>query len=703
MQISHILLRNFGKFENFSCDFRPGLNLIKGPNEAGKTTLANAITAALFVDPANSGEAISKETRWGTTRLPALEAVLDVDGKSIRLIKDFQLRKSELDTETMDLSGIIESVEGWLESQLGMPSEEIFKATACIQHGEINRIEDSFAAIKDKLESLVTGGKEEKAASINIAKIEKRIQEIAGDDGVGGELARLNKQADDINYNIDKLTREINALKTKRSDLIQVEMALKNVREDLNQKKEKLEKSRKANKLDENSSDTARELQEIKTKVEESQEALKKIKGLRDRQAGLKGIDPRDLQDLNALETSLNYLQPKRHELQEEATEAREEYETFQIGGAYIAAAGLGALGCIAFVVSYFTEFLGFLNSFAIYGALGSLAVLGFGMALTISRKQHKGYLQERAEKLEGKLTEHDIELQKQNAALSVMLTKYSVHTPDELRRSLWQFDDIEKQIGREKELYEGLLEGRTQQELEKAFQALQNAMDYIRKQKKELSQYIIDDDEFGRQALVVSQFEERLKDLERERTVLLQQIETAEGGAELLASYTERRENLRLAAEKMLHDVAVLRLTSNCIDEARQNVLVSALEVLNNRTSDIVSHLTSGRYSRVRFDKSTMRFEIFCEERQKWVAPENGLSLGTSEQVYLAARLALAEVISDNKNSVMILDDPFTNYDEKRLESAMRVIKEISQNRQVLLLTSQNHYDQWADCTISL
>jgi uncharacterized protein YhaN len=286
---------------------------------------------------------------------------------------------------------------------------------------------------------------------------------------------------------------------------------------------------------------------------------------------------------------------------------------------------------------------------------------------------------------------------------LDVLLKKYSVQTPDELKRGLWQFDDIEKQISREKELYEGILEGRTQQDLERAYQSLQDAMDYVRKEKKELSQFIIDDDEVGRQALVVNQFEERLKDLERERTVLLQQIETAEGGAELLASYSERRETMRTAAETLLHDVAVLRLTANCIDEARQNVLVSALEVLNNRTSDIVNRLTSGRYSRVRFDKSTMRFEVFCEDRQKWVDPDNGLSLGTSEQVYLAARLALAEVISDNKNSVMILDDPFANYDEKRLENAMKVLKEISQNRQVLLLTSQSHYDKWADCMISI
>ena len=703
MQISHIILRNFGKFENFACDFTPGLNLIKGPNEAGKSTLAQAITAALFLNPENGKNEISKSARWGTAEMPSLEAVLDFEGKSIRLLKDFQHGKLELDGRPADYSGEPESVEHWLENQIGIPSEQIFKATSCIGQGEISHIEESFNAIKDKLESLVTGGKEERAASISMSKIEKRIYEIVGEDGSGGELEHLNHQADDINYNIEKLTREITSLKTKRADLIQVEMAYRNVREDLAARKDKVEKSRKANKLEENFVGASRELHDLELKLEESQDALKKIKGLRDRQTGLKSIDSKDLQELNRLETSLNYLQPKRYELEQEANEAKSEFEAFQIGAAYIGAAILGAAGGIAFAVSYFTGFLGFLSSFAGYGALGSIAVLGFGLALTLSRKQHRQYLQERSEKLDGKLTEHDMELQRQGGALANLLTKYAVPTAEDLKRSIWQFDDLEKQISREKEIYESILEGQPLQQLEQKQQVLQEALDIIKKDKKELSQFILDDDELGRQALVVSQFEDRIRDLEREHSVLCQQIETAEGGAELLASYSERRENLRNAAEKLLHDVAVLRLTANCIDEARQNVLVSTLEVLNIRTSDILNRLTSGHYSKVRFDKSTMRFEVFCDSRKKWVDPEDGLSAGTSEQVFLAARLALAEVISEDKNAMMILDDPFANYDERRLESAMKVIKEISQNRQVLLMTSQSHYDKWADCTISL
>jgi uncharacterized protein YhaN len=282
-------------------------------------------------------------------------------------------------------------------------------------------------------------------------------------------------------------------------------------------------------------------------------------------------------------------------------------------------------------------------------------------------------------------------------------LNKYGVNSVEELKRSLWQRDDIDNQVAREKELYEGMLDGSSIQDLENRYEALTEVLEKVKRDKREIPQHIVDDAELGRQAQAIAQYEDRLKDLQRERLVLREQIESAEGGAELLASFVERRDHIRAGAEQLLHNVSILRLTANCVNEARQNVLVSTLEVLNARTSDILHKLTSGRYSKVRFDKSTMKFRIYSDERAEWVEPEEGLSSGTADQVYLAARLALADIVSEHKNPPVILDDPFANYDEKRLENAMRVIKELSANHQILLLTSHSHYDRWADSTITL
>jgi len=699
MLISHLLLKNFGKFENFECDFTPGLNLIKGPNEAGKTTLANAITAALFLDPSEGGKELVGSMRWKSKELPVLEAVFSVDGRQVRLAKDFKHGSVVLD----DLDST-DDMEKWLSDNLGISSEEIFKATACINQGEISHIEESFEVIKDKLESLVTGGREDQAASQTIAKIESRIREISGEDGIsGGKLEQLNVQADEMNHNVERLNKAIAGLKARRADLIQVEMTYKNVRDDLQAKKEKFEKCKKADKVEEFFGKASHEFNEIEVKLADAQESLKKIKSLRDREQGLKSIESKDIKEIEEAEVNLNYLRPKHHELEAERNDAKNEYSAYRVGQAYLMCAFAGGLGLTISILSILEMFMAVFKPWAGYGLLVSMALLVLGIAMTISRNQHRGYLKERFEKLEAKLNELDAELGRQTAILKSHLGRYASNSVEDLKRNLWQRDDIEKQIVREKEIFDDLLGGATVQELEHRYETLQETLEKVKRDKRDLSQFIVDESDLARQAQINSQYEERIKDLERERTVLRQQIESAEGGAELLASFVERREYLRAKAGRLLHDVAILRLTANCVNEARQNVLVSTLEVLNVRTSEILNRLTSGRYSKVRFDKSSMKFRIFSEDRGDWIDPEGGVSSGTLDQVYLAARLALADIVSEHKNPPVILDDPFANYDEKRLDNAMKVLKEMSADHQILLLTSHGHYDRWADTTIIL
>ena len=48
MYIRKVQLEPFGRFTRLACEFKPGLNVVLGANEAGKTTLINAIHAALY-------------------------------------------------------------------------------------------------------------------------------------------------------------------------------------------------------------------------------------------------------------------------------------------------------------------------------------------------------------------------------------------------------------------------------------------------------------------------------------------------------------------------------------------------------------------------------------------------------------------------------------------------------------------------------
>ncbi|PID02941.1 hypothetical protein CSV67_05580 [Sporosarcina sp. P2] len=65
MKIQKILLYGFGQHENLEINLRPGMNLLYGPNEAGKTTIQQAILHILFGFPQKNQQELRYEPKTG--------------------------------------------------------------------------------------------------------------------------------------------------------------------------------------------------------------------------------------------------------------------------------------------------------------------------------------------------------------------------------------------------------------------------------------------------------------------------------------------------------------------------------------------------------------------------------------------------------------------------------------------------------------
>ncbi len=64
-------------------------------------------------------------------------------------------------------------------------------------------------------------------------------------------------------------------------------------------------------------------------------------------------------------------------------------------------------------------------------------------------------------------------------------------------------------------------------------------------------------------------------------------------------------------------------------------------------------------------------------------------LSQGAADQLYLAVRLAICQlVLPPEKHVPLILDDVFASFDDQRLAAALEWLLQESQNRQILLFT---------------
>jgi uncharacterized protein YhaN len=61
----------------------------------------------------------------------------------------------------------------------------------------------------------------------------------------------------------------------------------------------------------------------------------------------------------------------------------------------------------------------------------------------------------------------------------------------------------------------------------------------------------------------------------------------------------------------------------------------------------------------------------------------------GTVDQLYLALRLAVAEELTPE--APLVLDDAMVRFDDKRLETALHILKQFAQNKQVILFTCQS------------
>ena len=96
---------------------------------------------------------------------------------------------------------------------------------------------------------------------------------------------------------------------------------------------------------------------------------------------------------------------------------------------------------------------------------------------------------------------------------------------------------------------------------------------------------------------------------------------------------------------------------------------------------------LTGGRYTSVLFNKD-MKFKVRAENEA--VQRDAGyLSDGTLDQLYLAARLAVSELVLQNDEPCpIILDDALANFDDERAKYALELLSEIALYRQIIFFT---------------
>ncbi|MDO4938882.1 MAG: AAA family ATPase [Lachnospiraceae bacterium] len=230
--------------------------------------------------------------------------------------------------------------------------------------------------------------------------------------------------------------------------------------------------------------------------------------------------------------------------------------------------------------------------------------------------------------------------LRKKTTVLSDLLEKYAGYdgiSQDRVERVIRKLDDIEA-LAEETESEEGTIKVINEE----------NAR--LEQQDAELNQNLLD------QRQTQSELMDRIRSINR-----------------LKAENDELRAKIK-RNDEINTELEAIDIASKTIDDLAVKMKNSLGVFLNGQASQYVKKITDGAYDSISIDDN---LDVFLNTVEKMV-PIEQLSSGTSDQVYMALRLAGARLMQNGEDRLpLIFDDSFVNYDGGRLTATLNWLME--------------------------
>ncbi len=138
--------------------------------------------------------------------------------------------------------------------------------------------------------------------------------------------------------------------------------------------------------------------------------------------------------------------------------------------------------------------------------------------------------------------------------------------------------------------------------------------------------------------------------------------------------------------------EITAIEEAKNEIEDIAKEIRGSFGKKINERASYYMDKITNGKYSSLSIDE---HLNISVNSKKTLVSASK-LSKGTVEQVYMALRLAAADIIFQDDKKPILLDDAFAMYDNKRMGNTLKFMSENME--QVILFSCHTREKVMAD-----
>jgi recombinational DNA repair ATPase RecF len=685
--IERIALENFLAFRDLSVELAPGLNVVLSPNEGGKSSLFRGVAAGFYANAASQKGDILALARWGSAARPRIEIGFRIGETSYRLVRDFDAKE-----QTIYRSGETKpfakgkAVEEFLETHLPLPDENLFLRVCGVRHEELALVSDGSAALGETIEEILGGGwGNATPASVQRTVEDKKKELVRGRDRPVNEANRgpVKRFMDEVER-LERDAARASALASAREGLLKsisdVDAKTRLLDADIDHLSTKREKA-----------SAHRDLEKREKAVREKADGLRKRK---DRIAELSV--KRDALAAEGAHFPRALTQGTPASLEELRTAfERESLLEKEIGGA-------GAI--VEPRSSLWRPVLA--SALILAGILGvaigkplmiAFAVAGAGLAAWhFARRSGRvdagvparleGELGRLAEQRAGLLGDRSLE---ESKALLAAFAAWKDRVRDVESR-------IEEAAGGRR-IDPAEFAGALDREYGDAALELRALVE----SRAALEPFGIDGDGMLRLERDIGARVEERKRLAASRAIAerdLAGIERADG-----IDIAERLACARAGLERALKRERVLEAILETLAGARREISGFLAERLPPLAGAYLARITGGRYETLFIDPLTLRVETVPARGDLDVkggvspAPErigpDSVSQGARDQIHLAMRLALVELMSRGEPQPVFLDDPLVHFDPERRARALDLVREFAAKHQVVVFTCDPRY----------